>query len=1269
MKQVQFIVINEPRVEVKPSNGRPRIESTKDIKKAKKNAVGPGLSKSERRRLEKEEQEATRRGIEKTKALRRAREARERKKRKEEEEKNEKRKKGLPTAAIRPSQSTLPGLFAIKPARAPQKTECRTAKSLVQTDHCDNNHAILDKENIPIFQGDGGPNAVNLSPLEDFEISPKRRSETATERPRSLSSQDLEKCNVTSAANPSETAENLSLRKPCSPVTTRSAKRRRTKIVQRSGCEDEDESLENTASSQHSSPRPAISTKERLRTSDDHRVGTPTPRNLDENSGKIHGKAEPAATNRTASTIISKSASLRRHCIMAPQGPFNCVDPVTKTKLKGQSGEMKGSSSYRKAECLSRKILSGPAEHGEAPPCHLMLSPKHQSEMPALLGEILHPDVGKIREASQTRGQMALLPVEHQSCKYSGKDDDTRLESYMVDALSEPTSRGSQHGGSEVVHHHTPLQPNSPKTHHAGNRRRGTMDILPVENHQNSMLPPPRPCSVAKTFAPRARGIRVGGLETSSRGFFGTLSQSPRRPTLSVARPTTFTTQRPPFRKSPQKGLHSASYDAERCLTRERNPYHRNFEGVIGSSRAGPQDFGTTGRSARPMPLKSNNQRQSKVANPGQFIPSGAWRAHKSMSTEDVEESQIPPKCTQFLALNLDEWLPSASQEAQELAETDIQRCHPKVSHVDSGSGALFKARQSSLAAPTPENSTQVTTRGDTPGWQVLVPISTQDVLMSSQEMQELESPIKSMETAAALPPPKPVCLAPTLGPIQASRTQKRQDAVNKTSGERSAVPPSEVVPISTQDLFMSTQDLNEVEDLAKKEPVVPTPPQPFHPNPLFTLPSRAGQPHNPTTTTKHNSGSFLGRQSPGGVRSAETILPRHVAVGGQSNKPTRIGQASSGSNLSRTVHTPFLPPQSRISPSGHPLIQTYRRPVTGADARVSERDSSSDFDANNSAPAPHPLGFDGLQSSNRIDKKTGIGSFKDQPAHEQRQSSVSTARGRACTYIAHSRTKIEKIRRGLTHVEPPPEKASQPASSARWGLAPRTSSDHDEHGRRQDSQCRKRSPSRLKPQTHSSPPNCVLPLAPRLPSPRSTASTHQPARGPTSSDDDNNTRGSPPLSSCSPVSACNEAERARFFASSTSLCELKVATMGSKRHSKEQARRGDRDAATSAAASSCSSRAAAVNFGGDYDDAWAGRLGTEGICVIPSSQRETDRQVGGSGIKKMLPIRSPRIEGTTEKPAEETVKGSVTAPMAASQETDYGEGIEDEEVWDTIVT
>ncbi|KAK7423582.1 hypothetical protein QQX98_001040 [Neonectria punicea] len=97
----QHPVRNDPAAPTRPM-------TSKQVQKAYKAATkGPRLTRAERIREEKAEQERIRKEFEKEKASAKARAAREKKKGKELAEKEEKRKKGLPLVSVRPSQETI----------------------------------------------------------------------------------------------------------------------------------------------------------------------------------------------------------------------------------------------------------------------------------------------------------------------------------------------------------------------------------------------------------------------------------------------------------------------------------------------------------------------------------------------------------------------------------------------------------------------------------------------------------------------------------------------------------------------------------------------------------------------------------------------------------------------------------------------------------------------------------------------------------------------------------------------------------------------------------------------------------------------------------------------------------------------------------------------------------------------------------------------------------------------------------------------------------
>ncbi|KAL7895923.1 hypothetical protein HDV63DRAFT_380516 [Trichoderma sp. SZMC 28014] len=93
-----------------PVDSRPM--TSKQVRKAYQAATRvPRLSKAERIKQERAEQERIRKEFEKEKAAARAKFLREKKKAKEEAEKQEKKKKGLPLVTVRPSQDTIAKFF------------------------------------------------------------------------------------------------------------------------------------------------------------------------------------------------------------------------------------------------------------------------------------------------------------------------------------------------------------------------------------------------------------------------------------------------------------------------------------------------------------------------------------------------------------------------------------------------------------------------------------------------------------------------------------------------------------------------------------------------------------------------------------------------------------------------------------------------------------------------------------------------------------------------------------------------------------------------------------------------------------------------------------------------------------------------------------------------------------------------------------------------------------------------------------------------------
>lgn len=104
MPQRQFLILQDPRLKPNDSPGGRRVESTKEIKKRRKQASKPVLNIIEQRRIDREEQDTIRRELSKEKSRKKVKEAREKKRRRIKEELREK-KKERPSACQSSSQS------------------------------------------------------------------------------------------------------------------------------------------------------------------------------------------------------------------------------------------------------------------------------------------------------------------------------------------------------------------------------------------------------------------------------------------------------------------------------------------------------------------------------------------------------------------------------------------------------------------------------------------------------------------------------------------------------------------------------------------------------------------------------------------------------------------------------------------------------------------------------------------------------------------------------------------------------------------------------------------------------------------------------------------------------------------------------------------------------------------------------------------------------------------------------------------------------------
>lgn len=104
---------------------RPPMTTKQAKKEYKAKNKGPKLSKAEQRRQDLMEQDRIRRELEKDRSQARARAARDKRREKEDREKSEKRRKGLPLVEVHPSQDTISRFIRRAPAPRPDKPEHR----------------------------------------------------------------------------------------------------------------------------------------------------------------------------------------------------------------------------------------------------------------------------------------------------------------------------------------------------------------------------------------------------------------------------------------------------------------------------------------------------------------------------------------------------------------------------------------------------------------------------------------------------------------------------------------------------------------------------------------------------------------------------------------------------------------------------------------------------------------------------------------------------------------------------------------------------------------------------------------------------------------------------------------------------------------------------------------------------------------------------------------------------------------------------------------
>ncbi|KAK0646860.1 hypothetical protein B0T16DRAFT_414397 [Cercophora newfieldiana] len=130
----------------RPATGvssKPPMTSKQAQKLYRESTRGPRLSKAEQRRLELQEQERIRKELEKDKQAAKARAAREKKKTKEQQAMEQKKKQGLPLVSVRPSQDTISRFLR----RDTGKGAKRTSDSMDTIP--EDKEGSVDKENQP----------------------------------------------------------------------------------------------------------------------------------------------------------------------------------------------------------------------------------------------------------------------------------------------------------------------------------------------------------------------------------------------------------------------------------------------------------------------------------------------------------------------------------------------------------------------------------------------------------------------------------------------------------------------------------------------------------------------------------------------------------------------------------------------------------------------------------------------------------------------------------------------------------------------------------------------------------------------------------------------------------------------------------------------------------------------------------------------------------------------------------------------------------------
>ncbi|KAJ2905183.1 hypothetical protein MKZ38_006089 [Zalerion maritima] len=924
MPQNKFIILGDPHAE-KNRQPRPRIESTKEIKKARKNAASKRLSWAEQRRIDKEEQEEIKREHEKEKASRKAKDARDRKRAKEDEEKRKKKKRGLPIVNVRPSQGTLPGLFGIKPAAATGAKEDTATETIVaepvpngnkyydfqivESPHLSEEYPEEPKQELEPEQSkstegeiyvtgnDQGVKGETKCLSSADNMTPKRgRADPTRERQGCTASPTLP--GLTSTGRLKSKPAPLSISQPSSPLVVRPRKRRRTAIIPSSNTDDDGDQCAPVdklkPSCRHSEAENGVGallcntirTSPPLQASTEPSVQFPLepPQEINsENATDTKCRHHEKPSISILETTSMRSSFSREESHKPTSGHVSRTETGKGPRMT-QGGDTKGAAT---AVSEATADLKCPANIlSQAPPFNnkenIAGGFKKQVVGP------VPPNVAKPREDRNPTSRVAS-PSNNLFACHTNKQ--------------------------EFEHQPLPAPPRKQPLAHLLEAAENTPGL--TENKRNlgpafSIVPPPQPVRASEnrscTSAASATSSIARHVQHQTQGGRKSVAQnnplankSDHRSHLrsSYYRPNTpnegshrlipsppmasqavasgagsssnTRPQNPPFRSRSPRREQSVLNSGVRKSPSKKNPYV-NFK-YLSNSPNKPKNHSsfTTGPIPSPRFVKPSS-RPLHTSNPGQFILSGCASRQPAPNRQHLDgakPSAGPPSSTQALAQDIDMWLPSASQEALELAsdeEKDGKRLPRSASIVPVPSKTATARTTNNFAGnSTAKTSNRNVAQQETISLFDALPFSTQDFIMSSQDIHEVED--SQPRKLTSMPPPQQVRSRP---------------------------------PISTQDLIMSSQDLLEIEETSPpKIGTMGPPPKPVQARASasaakFSNPSIAAS-HVPAPRRcqqqpqRQQYGLFSGAKSVADVslkRPSSSLAPNRLSHYQKPNKP-----------------------------------------------------------------------------------------------------------------------------------------------------------------------------------------------------------------------------------------------------------------------------------------------------------------------------------------------------------------------------------------------